>query len=214
VRQLTVTAPLQETRRGYLAAVAAAVRNQAGENGVAQAIRSVGDMTMASPKERLVQWLRDAHAMEEQAETVIGSQVERLEHYPELRARMAQHLEETRSQAKRVEQCLRRLGESTSSLKDAGAKMVAMGQGLSGLFAGDEVMKGSLASYTFEHMEIASYRMLITAAEEVGDAETQRVCQEILREEEAMADWLKDHLPQVTRQYLSREQQPGATSKH
>jgi hypothetical protein len=47
-------------------------------------------------------------------------------------------------------------------MKDAGGKLMAMTQSLSGVFAGDEV-KGSLASYTFENMEIASYRILIAA---------------------------------------------------
>ncbi|UVC15258.1 DUF892 family protein [Mesorhizobium onobrychidis] len=34
---------------------------------------------MTEPKERLVQWLRDAHAMEEQAETILSGQIERPE---------------------------------------------------------------------------------------------------------------------------------------
>jgi ferritin-like metal-binding protein YciE len=169
---------------------------------------------MTNSKERLAQWLRDAHAMEEQAETMIGSQVSRLENYPELRDRFSLHLEETRRQAKRVSECLERMGESTSVTKDAGAKMLATAQGLSGFFVGDEVMKGSLASYTFEHMEIASYRILSAAAEEVGDIETQRVCEEILREEEAMAEWLMAHLPEVTHEFLARDSQPGVTAKH
>lgn len=66
---------------------------------------------------------------------------------------------------------------------------------MSGLFVGDEVVEGALASYTFEHMEIASYRILIATSQEAGDVETQRVCEEILREEEAMASWLETNLP-------------------
>ena len=169
---------------------------------------------MSNPKERLVQWLRDAHAMEEQAETMIGGQVSRIENYPELRNRMKQHLEETRRQAERIEMCLKRLGDDASTMKDAGGKIMAMGQAMSGMFAGDEVVKGSLASYTFEHMEIASYRILIATAKLAGDVETQRVCEEILREEEAMADWLKSHMDSVTQQFLSRDQQSGVTAKH
>ncbi|TIP78836.1 MAG: DUF892 family protein, partial [Mesorhizobium sp.] len=46
---------------------------------------------MTEPKERLVQWLRDAHAMEEQAETILSGQIERLENYPEIRERMNTH---------------------------------------------------------------------------------------------------------------------------
>ncbi|TIP93697.1 MAG: DUF892 family protein, partial [Mesorhizobium sp.] len=78
----------------------------------------------------MTQWLRDAHAMEEQAETMLSGQIERLENYPELRDRMTLHLEETRQQAKRLEQCLDRMGEGSSTLKDAGGKLIAFGQNI------------------------------------------------------------------------------------
>jgi ferritin-like metal-binding protein YciE len=168
---------------------------------------------MTDSKERLAQWLRDAHAMEEQAETMLSGQIERLENYPELRDRMRVHLEETRQQAERLEQCLDRMGEGSSTLKDAGGKLIAIGQSISGIFAGDEVMKGSLASYTFEHMEIASYKMLIAAAGEVGDADVQRVCEENLREEVAMADWLENKLGTVTTEFLRRDERDADSAK-
>jgi ferritin-like metal-binding protein YciE len=63
-------------------------------------------------------------------------------------------------------------------------------------------------------MEIASYKILIATAEQVGDQETKRVCEEILHEEEAMADWLEQNVPSLTKQYLRREETPGATAKH
>lgn len=168
---------------------------------------------MTDTQERVAQWLRDAHAMEEQAETMLSGQIDRLENYPQLRDRMRMHLEETKQQAKRLEQCLDRMGEGSSTLKDAGGKIVAMGQSISGMFAGDEVMKGSLASYTFEHMEIASYKMLIAAAGEIGDAETQRVCEQNLREEEAMADWLENNLGAVTTEFLRRDERDAESAK-
>jgi ferritin-like metal-binding protein YciE len=130
----------------------------------------------------------------------------RIESYPELETGMKQHLEETRSQRKRLEQCIERRGASRSSVKDMVGKFTATMQNLSGVFAGDEVVKGVLASYAFEHMEIASYRILIAAAEAAGDAETARVCREILREEEAMATWLADAIPGVTRTHLARSE--------
>lgn len=43
-------------------------------------------------KENLLDWLRDAHAMEEQAEKMLTSTAERLQNYPELRARIEQHI--------------------------------------------------------------------------------------------------------------------------
>ena len=167
---------------------------------------------MSDKTYRLTQWLRDAHAMEEQAETMLKAQASRLENYPELRQRIERHITETQGQARRVAQCIERLGSGESTVKDAGARMVAMMQGLGGMFAGDEVVKGGMASYAFEHFEISAYTALIGAAEEAGDQQTATVCREILREEEQMAAWLKEHLPAVTRQFLARES-VGETAK-
>lgn len=87
---------------------------------------------MATANERLVQWLRDAHAMEEQAETMLTQTARPLEHYPGLKHRMEQHVQETRRQAERLSACLDRLNGGTSGLKDAGGKIMGLGQALSG----------------------------------------------------------------------------------
>lgn len=99
---------------------------------------------------------------------------------------------------------MQRRGTSASGMKDLGAKFTAMMQGLSGTVMADEVVKGAMASYTFEHLEVSAYRCLVAAADQAGDAETARVCGEILQEELSMAAWLDDHLPQVTRTFLQR----------
>ena len=41
-------------------------------------------------------WLRDAHAMEKQAEVILIAAIRRSENYPPLRTRLEQHLYETR----------------------------------------------------------------------------------------------------------------------
>ena len=167
---------------------------------------------MAVSRENLAAWLRDAYAMENQAIEILEKQVSRLEDYPELRAKVRSHLEESHRQAERVERCLHQLGTDTSGLKTALGKMVGTAQQLSGLFASDEVLKSGIADYAFEHYEIASYKMLIATAAEAGEHEVGRVLEENLREEEAMAAWLAQHLPEVTRQYLHREA-AGQTAK-
>ncbi|CCM79440.1 ferritin-like domain-containing protein [Rhizobium mesoamericanum] len=159
-----------------------------------------------SARDNLIAWLRDAHAMEEQAETMLSSQHRRLENYPKLKARIGQHLAETKQHAALLKGCLERMSGGASTMKDTAGKLTAIAQGLSGVFASDEVVKGSLASYTFEHMEIASYRILIAAAESLGDAETVSVCRRILDDEVAMAKWLEEHIGAVTLQFLSRDE--------
>lgn len=169
---------------------------------------------MTNPKDHVLSWLKDAHAAEEQAITMLSSLARRIENYPELKARIEQHVEETELQAKRVQECLRRLGSDTSTVKDAGTKLVGLGQGLSGMFTSDEVVKGVLASYTFEQMEIASYKILIAAARQMGDTETARVCEDILQEELSMAKWLEDNLEGLTEKFLELESKEGRTAKH
>lgn len=168
---------------------------------------------MATVEENLMDWLRDAHAMEEQAETMLSAMAARIENYPQVKAKLEQHLEETRDQARRLEACIKRRGSDTSTAKDLMGKFAAMGQGMGGAMASDEIVKGSMAGYTFEHMEIAAYTVLVAAAEAAGDGETARTCRAILEQEVAMARWLEEHLPTVTRQYLGRAETPGATAK-
>ena len=77
----------------------------------------------------------------------------------------------------------------------------------------DEVVKGLGISYAFEHMEIASYRNLMFAAEAAGDTGTAALCREILPEEQAMAYWLLQHQQALVQQFLAREQAEDTTAK-
>lgn len=159
---------------------------------------------MEQMRKSYLDWLRDAHAMEGQALTMMQGMVNRLEHYPELRDRIQTHISETEGQEAELRRLLDGYGESTSMVKDAIGKLAAVGQAMSGVFASDEVVKGTLASYTFEHMEIASYRILIAAAGQLGDSQAVEVFRRCLSEEEAMADWLANHSSEITRQFLAR----------
>lgn len=168
---------------------------------------------MATAEDNLMDWLRDAHAMEKQAEKMLQAQAGRIEHYGPLKTRIEKHIDETRRQAERLERCIERRGGSTSTIKDLGGQGMAMVQAMTGVLMTDEVVKGMLTSYSFEHMEMGSYRILAAAAEAVGDTETKQACETNLREEEAMAAWLDEHFHEVTQQFLAASQQPGATAK-
>lgn len=143
---------------------------------------------MATRQENLLDWLRDAHAMEQQAEHMLKAQSKRLEHYPELKARIDQHIEETLGQQKLIDECLSRLGGSSSTIKDMTGKIMAFGQAAGGSLMSDEVVKGAMAGYVFENVEIATYTVLIAAAQAAGDVETQAACEQILPQEVAMAE--------------------------
>lgn len=159
---------------------------------------------MAKDKNMLLKWLRDAHAMEASAESILSKQVDKFKEYPRLKQRIVDHLDETRSQQTRVEQCIKDLGGDTSALKEMVGKFSGSMQAFMAAGAEDDVIKASIANYQFECMEIASYRVLVEAAEIYGNPEVARVCRQILAEEEEMADWLNNHMGEVTRAYLGR----------
>jgi ferritin-like metal-binding protein YciE len=153
-------------------------------------------------RQLMIAGLRNAHGLEQQAIEMLERNSERLENYPELKARVSQHLEESRQQQRMVAQALEELGESPSTLKDTVMGLVENVQMMVHSAAGDEVLKNSYTGYAFEHFEIASYRALIVMARAAGESRVEQVAQQILRQEEEMASWLEGHLPQVVSQYI------------
>ncbi len=160
---------------------------------------------MAKEKNMLLKWLRDAHAMESSAESILEKQVKRTKDWPDLHQRIQHHLEETRRQQTRIKDCITRLGGDTSALKELVGKFTGSMQAFGASGAEDEIIKASVSDYSFECLEIASYRSLIAACEAYGEPEIRRVCEEILAEEEAMADWLDNHIAETTRTFLSKK---------
>ncbi|MCU6664254.1 hypothetical protein D3C75_523370 [compost metagenome] len=159
-------------------------------------------------------WLRDAHAMEKQAESMLESMSSRIDNYPALRTRIEQHLTETRHQITVLEEILDRNNISRSVIKDSMSKMVAFGQSFGGMFPSDEIVKGAISGYVFENFEIACYTSLVAAAKQAGDTASVPALENILAEEQRMADWLLEHLPDTTEQFLLRANAPGVKAKN
>lgn len=150
--------------------------------------------------------LRNQHAVENQAVELLSRQFERLENYPEMAARMRQHIEESRVQARRLEELLSSLGTSHSSLKDTALSLACNMAALMHTVAPDEVIKNTFANYAFEHFEIASYKSLLTLSDAVGRGSDQTALEQSLSEELDMAQWIDQHLADTTLRYLQRSQ--------
>ena len=158
-------------------------------------------------------WLRDAHAMEKQAESMLESMASRIDNYPDVRARIEQHLTETKQQINVLEEILDRNDISRSMLKDSMSKMMAFGQSVGGIMTSDEIVKGSISGYVFEQFEIACYTSLLAAARKAGDVASIPAIESILAEEQRMADWLIQHIPDMTEQFLLRSDADGVEAK-
>ncbi len=160
---------------------------------------------MTSANEMIDTWLRDAHATEAQAATMLRGTASRNEDYPEFSRLLREQADISDGHAKAIDQCLDARGSSTSFVKDAAAQITALGQSVSGMVVGDEVMKAALATTTFARMQTASARIVTAAAGTAGDAETERVCEAMANANERFAIELEELLPKLTVDYLARE---------
>lgn len=163
-------------------------------------------------EKRLIEWLRDAHAMEKQAEQIYRLQAGHIGDYPDIKAKYEQQAQLAKEHAVLLEQCLNLRGSDTSTVKSMGAKLLGAFQSASGHFVGDEIVKSLLVIYTFTHMKIAGYRILVAATEIVGDSQTCDACDRILFHEMNMLAWLDELLEPTTLQYLMREEKAEETA--
>jgi len=156
--------------------------------------------------------LRNAHAMENQALSIMKPQLSRIENYPEVTAKLEQHIHETEGQIARIEEILTGLNEDHSTLKDMALSLSGAMAAMGHTMAGDEILKNSFANFAFENFEIAAYKSLLTVAETGGHNAGALALQANLAEEVAMAKWLDENIVTLTTKFLSRRE-AGKTAK-
>ncbi|HEY7417053.1 MAG TPA: ferritin-like domain-containing protein [Ktedonobacteraceae bacterium] len=151
-------------------------------------------------KDLLISWLNDAHGMENALIKVLEHQVKDARDYPPVQAKLEQHLEQTRRHAQMTKECVEALGGHTSALKTGMATLFGQMQAPTTGVAKDEMVKNALADYAAENFEVASYTALVRAAQDCNETQTASVCQQILQEDQAMADWIEQNLPTLVQQ--------------
>jgi ferritin-like metal-binding protein YciE len=156
--------------------------------------------------------LRDVHAVEHQALALMDRQIDRLEHYPDVAAKLREHRRETEVQIERLDTILADLGESASGIKDTALSISGNMAAITHSFAPDEIMKNSFANYAFENFESAAYSALITMGEGQYDPFLQPL-RETLAEEERMAEWFRTNQPMVVRQYIALRESGDSASR-
>jgi ferritin-like metal-binding protein YciE len=158
--------------------------------------------------------LKNAHAMEVEAKQIMSRQLDRLDHYPEVEAKLRSHLDETESQIHRLDEVMAAFDEKASGAKDFITGIVGNMAAIGHAPMDDEILKNSFANFAFENFEIAAYTSLLTIAEGVGEGQAVRILGPSLQEEQAMAAWLSDHLPTVTRTYMRLRATEGVDASH
>lgn len=157
--------------------------------------------------------LKNAHAVENQALALMDRQIDHLANYPEVSDMLRQHRAETEQQIARLDELLTSFGDTNSALKDIGLSISGNMAALAHTVAPDEILKNSFANYAFENFEIASYTSLIALAEHGSFTNATPLLQQTLGEEQRMAQWVYDSLPQISLKYVSLRA-AGETAGH
>jgi ferritin-like metal-binding protein YciE len=148
---------------------------------------SLRDVPVDELGEQLRKYLADAHAIEEQAETLL-ERGPKLAGSPTLARIYGEHLDETRDHAEAIEARLDALGGDPSGLKDAAMRLGALNWGA--FFQAHPDTPGKLAAFAraFEYLEIGGYEQLARVAQRAGDEETVAVVERIHAQEREAAD--------------------------
>jgi ferritin-like metal-binding protein YciE len=150
----------------------------------------------------VIAWLKDAYAMELTLVGNLHNHAKDAQGHPEIESRLREHANQSQRHADLIRQCIERHGESPSTGKNVMGKLAGL---MTNLHSGakDELLKDCLQDCAAEHFEIACYKSLITAARAIGDNQTAQVCEDILHEEQAMAEWLELNIPALTSEQLA-----------
>ena len=141
---------------------------------------------MAAIEEKLVEYIDDAYAMEQNVLRMLDSMIGTTED-PQMKRALERHRKETEKQAERLEECLREHDASPSRVKQAGGMMGALMKSVVDRARGDSAGRNARDGFATEHMEIASYEMLERVARKAKDKKTQAVARQNREEEETMA---------------------------
>jgi ferritin-like metal-binding protein YciE len=163
----------------------------------------------------VVHYLNEAYANERRLELALAAHAEATTR-PEYARRLREHLRETKRHATKLEQRIKRLGGTpetvsipapeglTGKLESAqGLVQRATAAVQHSLHAvrrtGEQelMLENARAEFREEAQEIATYRTIGSLARAVGDGETARLAREILRDEERMASYLGDLIPEL-----------------
>jgi ferritin-like metal-binding protein YciE len=158
-----------------------------GKVRTVQPALEVRSMAEDKLREKLADYVEDAHAMEQNDLKMIDSMISTTDD-PDVKQMLEEHKRETEEHERRLRERLDAMGRGTSARKQAQAVGAALLKGVGDVARGDKAGKNARDGYTAEHLEIAAYQLLERLAEKAGDTETAEVARRNRADEEQMAE--------------------------
>jgi ferritin-like metal-binding protein YciE len=137
-------------------------------------------------QKKLVEYVDDAYAMEQNVSTMLTSMISTTDD-PEIKDMLEHHKQQTEEHACRLRERLDAMGAGTSTTKAVGGLGAALFKGVGDMARTDKPGKNARDGYMTEHMEIAAYQLLERLADRAGDQQTAEVARQNRADEEAMA---------------------------
>lgn len=159
---------------------------------------------MPDLEQHLVNYIEDAHAIEQHMLRALDAMVETMND-PEMRGHLEHHKQETLRHRQLLEERLQAHGAAPSSVKDAGQIFVALSKGILDKARTDNAAKVARDGYVAEHLEIASYQLLERVARIAGDEATIEVARRNRADEEAMVEKIEAFWDKAVRGSLQQE---------
>src|SRR5215213_11076777 len=137
-------------------------------------------------QQKLVTYVQDAHAMEQNVSTMLTSMISTTDD-PQITEMLEHHKRETEEHERRLRERLDAMGAGTSTTKEVGGLGAALFKGVGDLARTDKPGKNARDGYMSEHMEIAAYELLERLAKRAGDEKTAEAARLNRSEEQEMA---------------------------
>lgn len=137
-------------------------------------------------EEQLVEYIKEAHAMEENVLQMLDSMIGTTSD-PEIKEMLEHHHEETEQQSRRLEDCLDSYNTTPSTTKEVASKVGSAMKGLVDSVRDEKPGKNARDAFATEALEIASYELLERWANRAGDQRVAQVARTNRDQEVAMA---------------------------
>src|ERR671921_1187489 len=187
----------------------------------------MGRSTSSGINSKLVEYFNEMLSIENAAIDRIQSRIEECP-IQEGKARLQQHLEETRGQQSRLQEIVAKYkGNPTDSKahlstpKPPAAELMkktikdtvkSVTGGTDNPLPEEMELIRTKEDAILEHAEIISYKMVMQLAERAGAQEVIPALKQSLQEEQSMADWIMDNTPAILDQLWPKIQSAGTIS--
>ena len=145
---------------------------------------------------KLVDYVQDAHAMEQTVSTMLDSMIATTDD-PEITEMLKHHKRQTQEHERRLRERLDAMGAGTSATRSVGGLGAALFKGVGDVARTDKPAKNARDGFMTEHMEIAAYELLERLAKKAGDEQTAEVARLNRADEQAMAKKIESNWDKV-----------------